>query len=146
MFTTRKTTSELDNDTETKIILHFFRYRQIAAGSPQWPQAFYPMKKINTVQPGEVVTARCYITFSQLLLFSYRSRCTYNSTGVNHETHIGGTAGDEMCNLYIMYFTGKFCTLFLCLSGALYVIVNIGQACTYLFFTHPNKTVSQLKL
>merc|ERR1719220_75877 len=64
-------------------------YRQIAAGSPQWPQAFYPMKKIDTVQPGEVVTARC----------------SYNSTGVNHETHIGGTAGDEMCNLYIMYFT-----------------------------------------
>merc|ERR1719220_2604145 len=65
------------------------KYRQIASGSPQWPQAFYPMKKINTVQPGEIVTARC----------------TYNSTGVNHETHIGGTAGDEMCNLYIMYFT-----------------------------------------
>ena len=40
------------------MILHFFRYRQIAAGSPQWPQAFYPMKKINTVEPGEVVTAR----------------------------------------------------------------------------------------
>ena len=38
----------------------FLRYRQIAAGSPQWPQAFYPMKKINTVQPGEVVTARWY--------------------------------------------------------------------------------------
>jgi len=65
------------------------KYRQIASGSPQWPQAFYPMKKINTVLPGEIVTARC----------------TYNSTGVNHETHIGGTAGDEMCNLYIMYFT-----------------------------------------
>ena len=34
------------------------RYRQIASGSPQWPQAFYPMKKINTVLPGEIVTAR----------------------------------------------------------------------------------------
>jgi hypothetical protein len=33
------------------------------------------------------------------------SRCTYNSTGVDHETHIGSTAGDEMCNLYIMFFT-----------------------------------------
>lgn len=66
------------------------KYRQIAAGSPQWPQAFYPMKKVNTVQPEEVVTARC----------------TYNSTGVTHDTHIGSTAGDEMCNLYIMYFTG----------------------------------------
>ena len=60
-FTTRRTTSELVfNRIETEIILHFSRYRQIAAGSPQWPQAFYPMKKINTVQPGEVVTARCY--------------------------------------------------------------------------------------
>lgn len=144
MFTTRRTTSELDNDTETKIILHFFRYRQIAAGSPQWPQAFYPMKKINTVQPGEVVTARCYITFSQLLLFSYRSRCTYNSTGVNHETHIGGTAGDEMCNLYIMYFTGKFFdSIPLSVRSSLrYRKYRSGMH----FFTHPNKTVSQLKL
>ena len=57
-FTMRRTTSEPDDEMETKIILHFFRYRQIAAGSPQWPQAFYPMKKINTVEPGEVVTAR----------------------------------------------------------------------------------------
>ena len=33
------------------------------------------------------------------------ARCTYNSTGVNHVTNIGSTAGDEMCNLYIMFFT-----------------------------------------
>jgi len=64
-------------------------YREIARGSPQWPQAFYPMKKVQTVSPGEIVTARC----------------TYNSTGVNHATNIGSTAGDEMCNLYIMYYT-----------------------------------------
>lgn len=65
------------------------KYREIARGSPQWPQAFYPMKKVQTVKPGEIVTARC----------------TYNSTGVNHATNIGSTAGDEMCNLYIMFFT-----------------------------------------
>jgi len=65
------------------------KYREIARGSPQWPQAFYPMKQVQTVNPGEVVTARC----------------TYNSTGVNHVTNIGSTAGDEMCNLYIMFFT-----------------------------------------
>jgi len=65
------------------------QYREIARGSPQWPQAFYPMKKVQTVSPGEIVTARC----------------TYNSTGVNHVTNIGSTAGDEMCNLYIMFFT-----------------------------------------
>ena len=56
---------------ETKIILYFFRYRQIAAGSPQWPQAFYPMKKINTVEPGEVVTARfckCFLPTSLLFI------------------------------------------------------------------------------
>ena len=41
------------------------------------------------MSPGEIVTARC----------------TYNSTGVNHATNIGSTAGDEMCNLYIMYYT-----------------------------------------
>ena len=33
------------------------------------------------------------------------ARCTYNSTGVDHATRIGSTAGDEMCNLYIMFFT-----------------------------------------
>ena len=110
------------------MILQFFRYRQIAAGSPQWPQAFYPMKKINTVQPGEVVTARYTLPSSLLFLvifFLHGSRCSYNSTGVNHETHIGGTAGDEMCNLYIMYFTGIFRTIFQSFtpSRALHVIM-----------------------
>jgi peptidylglycine monooxygenase / peptidylamidoglycolate lyase len=33
-------------------------YREIARGSPQWPQAFYPMKQLQTVNPGEIVTAR----------------------------------------------------------------------------------------
>merc|ERR1719427_748148 len=47
------------------------------------------MEKVQTVTPEEIVTARC----------------TYNSTGVNHATKIGSTAGDEMCNLYIMYYT-----------------------------------------
>ena len=64
------------------------QYREIARGSPQWPQAFYPMKKVQTVYPKDIITARC----------------TYNSTGVNHATNIGSTAGDEMCNLYIMFF------------------------------------------
>jgi hypothetical protein len=33
-------------------------YREIARGNPQWPQAFYPMKELQTVKPGEIVTAR----------------------------------------------------------------------------------------
>jgi hypothetical protein len=64
------------------------QYRQIAKGSPQWPQAFYPMKQLQTVKPGEYMTARC----------------TYNSTTRDKITRIGSTAGDEMCNLYLMYF------------------------------------------
>jgi len=76
------------------------KYREIARGSPQWPQAFYPMKQVQTVKPGEIVAARC----------------TYNSSGVNHDTNIGSTAGDEMCNLYIMFFTesGKVADFLMC--------------------------------
>ena len=66
------------------------QYREIARGSPQWPQAFYPMKQVQTVRPGDDILA---------------ARCTYNSTGVDHATNIGATAGDEMCNLYIMFFS-----------------------------------------
>ena len=33
------------------------------------------------------------------------ARCTYNSTGVEHSTYIGTAADDEMCNLYLMYYT-----------------------------------------
>ena len=66
------------------------QYREIARGSPQWPQAFYPMKKVQTVYPGKDVLA---------------ARCTYNSTGKDTATNIGATAGDEMCNLYIMFFS-----------------------------------------
>ena len=134
------------------MILHFIRYRQIAAGSPQWPQAFYPMKKINTVEPGEVVTARYVASYPYFFSpWIFLIRCSYNSTGVNHETHIGGTAGDEMCNLYIMYFTGKLCTIIqlLVLSGALYVAITMGQTCIgHLCYhvTYSNATVSYLSL
>ena len=67
------------------------KYTEIAKGNPQWPQAFYPMKELQTVDPGEFLTARC----------------TYDSTGRDRDTQIGGTAGDEMCNLYIMYYFNK---------------------------------------
>ena len=48
------------------------------------------MKQVQTVRPGDDILA---------------ARCTYNSTGVDHATNIGATAGDEMCNLYIMFFS-----------------------------------------
>ena len=47
------------------------------------------MENVETVNPGEILTARC----------------TYNSTGHSTPTKIGQTAGDEMCNLYLMFYT-----------------------------------------
>ena len=52
-------------------------------------QAFYPMENVETINPGEILTARC----------------TYNTTGHNTATRIGHTGGDEMCNLYLMFYT-----------------------------------------
>ena len=33
------------------------------------------------------------------------ARCVYDSTSKTTVTNIGATAGDEMCNLYLMYYT-----------------------------------------
>ena len=52
-------------------------------------QAFYPMENVETINPGEILTARC----------------TFNSTGHSTMTRIGHAGGDEMCNLYLMYYT-----------------------------------------
>lgn len=52
-------------------------------------QAFYPMEKEMIVNPGEILAARC----------------TYNSMGHTTSTKIGHTGGDEMCNLYLMFYT-----------------------------------------
>lgn len=47
------------------------------------------MEQIYSVTGGEVLSARC----------------TYNSSSRSTFTAMGSTANDEMCNLYIMYFT-----------------------------------------
>ena len=47
------------------------------------------MKKVETVNPGEILAARC----------------TYNTTGHHTATRIGPAGGDEMCNLYLMFYT-----------------------------------------
>merc|ERR1719318_312174 len=47
------------------------------------------MQTTETVNPGEVLAARC----------------TYNTTGHHTPTKIGATGGDEMCNLYLMFYT-----------------------------------------
>ncbi|XP_051499614.1 peptidyl-glycine alpha-amidating monooxygenase isoform X5 [Apus apus] len=60
----------------------------IGRQSPQLPQAFYPVEHPVDVGYDDIFAARC--------VFSGEGRTT--------ETHIGGTANDEMCNFYIMYY------------------------------------------
>ncbi|TRZ14447.1 hypothetical protein HGM15179_012659 [Zosterops borbonicus] len=60
----------------------------IGRQSPQLPQAFYPVKYPVEISYDDMLAARC--------VFSGEGRTT--------ETHIGGTANDEMCNFYIMYY------------------------------------------
>ncbi|XP_041327057.1 peptidyl-glycine alpha-amidating monooxygenase isoform X2 [Pyrgilauda ruficollis] len=60
----------------------------IGRQSPQLPQAFYPVKYPIDISYDDILAARC--------VFSGEGRTT--------ETHIGGTANDEMCNFYIMYY------------------------------------------
>ncbi|XP_045113956.1 peptidyl-glycine alpha-amidating monooxygenase B-like isoform X3 [Portunus trituberculatus] len=64
-------------------------YIEIAKGNPHWPQAFYPMNKTHLAKTSDILHARC----------------TWNSTGRSRHTMIGSTAADEMCNLYLMYYT-----------------------------------------
>ncbi|XP_027202332.2 peptidyl-glycine alpha-amidating monooxygenase B-like [Dermatophagoides pteronyssinus] len=64
----------------------------IAKGNPQWPQAFYPMSdndNLMQINSQDIIAARC----------------TYNSSERNTLTRMGSTAGDEMCNLYLMYYS-----------------------------------------
>ena len=46
---------------------------EIAAGNPQWPQQFYPIKKQVTVNEGEYLLARC----------------TFNNSDGSRDIHIG---------------------------------------------------------
>ncbi|XP_056393507.1 peptidyl-glycine alpha-amidating monooxygenase isoform X4 [Hyla sarda] len=64
------------------------KWTLIGRQSPQLPQAFYPVKDPVDVRPGDILAARCLFT----------------GEGRTSNTYIGGTASDEMCNLYIMYY------------------------------------------
>ena len=61
----------------------------VAKGNPQWPQAFYPMQNIIRISRGDLLFARC----------------TYNSSEKDTVTQVGSTSNDEMCNLYLMYYS-----------------------------------------
>lgn len=67
------------------------KVEKIANGNPQLPQAFYPVPKKFTVNPGDVVHARC----------------DYDSTNKSTPTEFGSTHNDEMCNLYLYFYAEK---------------------------------------
>ena len=52
---------------------------ELARGNPQWPQAFYPLKRVIEIHQGDYVHARC----------------TFDSTGRNRTTRIGEAAGSK---------------------------------------------------
>ncbi|XP_067938308.1 peptidyl-glycine alpha-amidating monooxygenase B-like [Watersipora subatra] len=63
-------------------------WEELGKGNPQWPQSFYPMKQEHTINPKDILAARC----------------VYNSTNQDTVTRIGSTHKDEMCNFYMMYY------------------------------------------
>ncbi|XP_008112179.1 peptidyl-glycine alpha-amidating monooxygenase isoform X8 [Anolis carolinensis] len=64
------------------------KWTLIGRQSPQLPQAFYPVENPVEIKYGDTLAARCVFT----------------GEGRSTETYIGGTASDEMCNFYIMYY------------------------------------------
>uniref|UniRef100_A0A8C5RMI5 peptidylglycine monooxygenase n=1 Tax=Laticauda laticaudata TaxID=8630 RepID=A0A8C5RMI5_LATLA len=64
------------------------QWTPIGHQSPQLPQAFYPVENPVEIKYGDILAARCVFT----------------GEGRSSETYIGGTARDEMCNFYIMYY------------------------------------------
>lgn len=66
----------------------------IGTGDPQKAQMFYPVSERNqrqlTLRPGDSVYASCEFVNNK-----------------SHAVRIGQTAGDEMCNFYLMYWTSS---------------------------------------
>jgi hypothetical protein len=61
---------------------------QLARGDPQWPQAFYPTDAIYDIKDGDPIVGMC----------SYHN-------DENRYVYAGPTHNDEMCNVYLMYYT-----------------------------------------
>ena len=61
---------------------------QLAKGDPQWPQAFYPVDQPIDIKDGD----------------SLLGICTYHNDD-NKYVYAGSTHNDEMCNVYLMYYT-----------------------------------------
>lgn len=63
-------------------------WSQLAKGDPQWPQAFYPTNEMFDLKDGDALVGRC----------------TYHNDEAR-TIYAGPTHKDEMCNIYLMYYT-----------------------------------------
>ena len=80
--------AHIHGDVNTAFRIRDGEWTQIAKGDPQLPQAFYPMKPVMEIKEGDILLGIC----------------TYH----NNETRTvypGSTHTDEMCNIYIMFYT-----------------------------------------
>ena len=66
------------------------KWTEIAKGDPQLPQAFYPTSSLYEIKDGDILVGMC----------------TYHNDE-NRTVYPGSTHTDEMCNIYIMYYTKK---------------------------------------
>jgi len=63
-------------------------WTQLAKADPQWPQAFYPTDSLIDIKDGDTLIGSC----------------TYHNDE-NRYVYAGTTHNDEMCNIYLMYYT-----------------------------------------
>lgn len=80
--------AHVHGDVNTAYKVRGGNWTELARGDPQWPQAFYPSKGVYDLQPGDTIVGSC--TFH-----NDENRNVYN----------GDTHNDEMCNIYLMFFT-----------------------------------------
>lgn len=65
-------------------------WTELARGDPQWPQTFYKTNSLLDIDTNDLLFARCVY-----------------QNDLNHTVFAGPTANDEMCNVYLMYYSEK---------------------------------------
>jgi len=80
--------AHVHGDVNTAYRVRNDEWTQIVKGDPQLPQAFYPMKQVMEIKEGDILLGMC----------------TYHNNE-NRTVYPGSTHTDEMCNIYIMYYT-----------------------------------------
>lgn len=80
--------AHMHGDVNTAYRIRNHEWSQLAKGDPQWPQAFYPTNEMFDLKDGDALVGRC----------------TYHNDE-SRTIYAGPTHKDEMCNIYLMYYT-----------------------------------------